>query len=531
MTNRLETDETAIHVVTMKISKLTEFIGLAPRVLKAVGTAIPSRSRAVQLIGLASLMSLAVIVCLSQIGGLTGLVAAEVVSEDLSEWKYRDGEEAKVITAAPQRTGYDNEKDCDVLVFQLTNGEEVSIPAAWFSEGTRDRFAAEAESRSRRSKEAERAARAGSDQADRVKAMQRSVELREEAFARLPRRKQMPEDGFSFVKKINTTDKFEREVYASAFTKFNEELLPAESAGEVIAMRKAMQRMTTAELSALDDFVLSTLLGQSLLGNAGKTYGDVLVRCWRAALDGPEQEYRPVFVEPAVRGIVVPLPGGKMFSAADFFPTVGVRALFEQGARHKDNYSVLMPMQKNKTPFALLTQTSGKLNGPVFAQFEDGGLMMAGMYVNNNRTGRFIVFSEDRAIRFAAEYDKGDKEGLVCVFRHGAPLMLQECRNNKPEVTHLIGDDHKIVMTFKGLPTSVPAAAVDALAYLARVEDELREGENKVKSYVARVEKAVRTWRAARNGVMARARFNEIQQLQDVSDIQLMGNMRTWTGH
>lgn len=95
---------------------------------------------------------------------------------------------------------------------------------------------------------------------------------------------------------------------------------------------------------------------------------------------------------------------------------------------------------------------------------------------------------------------------------------------------HLIGDDHKIVMTFKGLPTSVPAAAVDALAYLTRVEDELREGENKVKSYVARVEKAVRTWRAARNGTMARARFNDMQQLQDVSDVQLMGNMRTWTG-
>jgi hypothetical protein len=129
-------------------------------------------------------MSLAVIVYLSQIGSLTGLVAAEVVSEDLSEWKYRDGEEAKVITAAPQRTGYDNEKDCDVLVFKLANGEEAIIPAAWFSDGTRDRFAAAAEARSRRSKEAERAARADSDQADRVKAMQRSVQLREEAFAR-----------------------------------------------------------------------------------------------------------------------------------------------------------------------------------------------------------------------------------------------------------------------------------------------------------------------------------------------------------
>ena len=530
MTKRLEADETAIHVVTMKIFKLTEFIGLVNRVLKAVGTVIPSRSRAVQLIGLASLMSLAVIVDLSKIGGLAGLVAAEVVSEDLSEWKYRDGEEAKVITAAPQRTGYDNEKDCDVLVFQLTNGEEVSIPAAWFSEGTRDRFAAEADSRSRRSKEAERAARAGSDQADRVKAMQRSVQFREEAFARLPRRQVRAAD-ISHIFRAVTNDKFDSQVYLSAVSKLNTQLLPAERSGDKKLIQRAMQSMASAELSALDDFVLSTPQGQGLVDDQGKTYGDVLVTCWRAVSDGPQEEFRPIFIEPAVRGIVVPLPGGKMFSAADFFPTVGVRALFEQGARHKDNYSVLMPMQKNKTPFALLTQTSGKLNGPVFAQFEDGGLMMAGMYVNNNRTGRFIVFSEDRSIRFAAEYDKGDKEGLVCVFRHGAPLLLQECRNNKSEVTHLVGDDHKILMTFKGLPSSMPTAAVEALTFLAQVEDELREGENKIKSYVSQVEKAVRTWRAARNGAMARARFNDMQQLQDVSDAQLIGNMRTWTGN
>ncbi len=532
MTKRLETDEIYNHVVTMKISKLTALIGLVPSVFKAVGIAIPFlRSRAVQLNGLASLMSLAVIICLSQIGGLTGLMAAEVVSEDLSEWKYRDGEETKVITAAPQRTGYDNEKDCDVLVFQLANGEEASIPAAWFSDGTRDRFAAEAESRSRRSKEAERAVRADSDQADRVKAMHRSVELREEAFARLPRKRVRTAGVSEIAVRALTTDNFDWQVYLSAVSKLHTQLLPAESSGDAKLIQKAMQSMASAELSALDDFVLSTPQGQGLVGDEGKTYVDVLVRCWRAVCDGPQEGYRPIFIEPAMSGIVVALPDGKRFSAADFFPAVGVRALFEQGARHKDNYSVLMPMQQNKTPFALLTQTSGKLNGPVFAQFEDGGLMMAGMYVNNNRTGRFVVFSEDRAIRFAAEYNKGDKEGLVCVFRHGAPLMLQEYRNNKPEVTHLIGDDHKIIMTFKGLPTSVPAAAVDALAFLARVEDELREGENKVKSYVARVEKAVRTWRAARNGAMARARFNEIQQLQDVSDAQLMRNMRTWTGH
>jgi hypothetical protein len=531
LTRQLETDEISIHGVTMAIVRPTVFGGLVPRAIQSVATAIPLRSRALHLIGQASLMSLAVFVCASQTGGLAGLMAAEVLSEDLSEWTYRDGEETKAITAAPQRTGYDNEKDCDVLIFQLANGEEASLPAAWFSEGTRDRFAAGAESRSRRSKEAERAARADSDQADRVKAMQRSVQLREEAFAKLPRRRSRIEDMTTTQIRAFTTDRFDCEVYLSAVSNLHTQLLPAESSGDAKLMQKAMQSMTSAELSALDDFVLSTPQGQSLVGDKGKTCGDLLVRCWRAVCDGPQEEYRPIFIEPAMRGVVVALPDGKRFSAAEFFPTVGVRALFEQGAKHKDNYSVLMPMQKNKTPFALLTQSSGKLNGPAFAQFADGGLMMAGMYANNSRTGKFVVFSEDRAIRFAAEYDKGDKEGLVCVFRNGAPLLLQECRNNKPEVTHLVGDDHKILMTFKGLPSSMPTAAVEALAFLARVEDELRDGENKIKSYVARVEKAVRTWRAARNGAMARARFNEIQQLQDVFDSQLMGNMRAWTGN
>jgi hypothetical protein len=70
----------------------------------------------------------------------------------------------------------------------------------------------------------------------------------------------------------------------------------------------------------------------------------------------------------------------------------------------------------------------------------------------------------------------------------------------------------------------------EALALAKKVEDELREGEKKVKVYVEKVEHAVRTWRAAQNGAVSRARFGQLQSLREVQGLQLIGGLRELSG-
>jgi len=459
--------------------------------------------------------------------------AASPTGEELSTWEYRQGDKTQSIEAAACRRGFDNDLGCNVLVFRRADGEEVKLPMSAFTDEDQQRFATATEASAKMRKQKEREARSKRALADKTRAMRLSVQFREDAFAKLPPGRPITAEavvrGLSrFIK----SDRFPPAAYTTAIDKAVEKLLPAVTSGNDDVIRQTMNQFTTTELAALDDFVLSTEYGKSNIKDTKTTFGDILLAGWRASLQGAADQYRPIFIEPSMRDLVVPLPGGKAFTAADFFPTRGVRMLFEEGERKKNNYSTLMPESKNKTPFAVLSQQNGKLNGPACAQFEDGGLMMAGTYADNKRTGRFLVLSEDRAIRFAAEYNaKGSKDGMLCLFRAGSPLLVQECRNDTPKTTHICGDNAQVVFSFDGLPSALPATVRDAMEFLELTEDELREAEKQIKDYVDKVEQAVRRWRVGQNGAAARARFNDLQRQQENGSLQLMQGMRNWTGN
>jgi hypothetical protein len=325
-------------------------------------------------------------------------------------------------------------------------------------------------------------------------------------------------------------DNFDRAVYDRALEKMQDQLIPAYESNDAHRMRDAMQSFTVAELASLDDFILSTTEGQRYVQSHDFTYGDVLLRSWQAVRKGPVAEFRPVFMQRAMQQVVIQLPGGKTFTAANFFPRLGVRQIFDECSRKKDDYFLLMPVRQDGTPFAVIHQAKGKLHGFSCAEFEDGGLMMYGGYTENDRDVRLLVLAEDRSIRFACEYAKGDKDGLACVFRNGRPLLVQVCQSDRVTSSHLIGDDYRVVASYDDVSERHDPPLAEAVAFLKHVEAELRDGEKRIKQYVEKVEHAVRTWRAAQNGARAQMRFGQLQALRSSENMQLIGSLRAWTG-
>lgn len=365
---------------------------------------------------------------------------------------------------------------------------------------------------------------------EKTEAMDRSLQLREQAFANLPRPRGANWMSDRSLANAVETDNFARDVYVRALAKLHEQLVPAYASHDAHRMRDAMRSFTVAELAAIDDFILTTTEGQRLVKSRDFTYGDVLIRSWQAVRNGSKAEYRPVFIQRAMQQIVIQLPGGRSFMAATFFPPAGVQKIFDECRGRKDDYSLLMPVRGDGTPFAVIHQARGKLHGFSCAEFEDGGLMMYGGYTENERDVRLLVLAEDRSIRFAGEYAKGDKEGLVCVFRSGKPLLVQVCRRDRATESHLIGDDGRVAASYDDVSGTDAPDLIAALSLLKNVEDELREGEKKVKQYVEKVELAVRNWRAAQNGMRSQARFGQLQAVRSAENMLLYGSLRAWTG-
>ncbi len=457
-----------------------------------------------------------------------GLLLAEGDESALEQhaWKYRMDDTIRIVEGNPIRSRYHKESGGQAYVFLKPDGSQELVPCDLFSEDDKP-LIAEAIRLSRSKQDSENAAAASkSDHLDRKAAMELCVRTREDAFRLLPRLPSSSHESvLSFVRHALSNDRFFPKVYASAVDNLHRILLPAVQSGDSDKMRDAMRQMTSAELAALDDFVLTTKHGKSVVGSYDKTYGEVVLACWRASLDGPAENYRPIFIEPHARDCRVSLPRGRVFDAASYLPAQGVRAIFEKAEKREKDLSTLIPRHTNGVPFAILKHIGNKLNGTAIAQFADGGLMMNGNYNNNERHGKFLVMTEDRSIKYAAEYDHGDKHGLVCVFRSGRPLLVQECANNKPRFTYLVDEKGQIGEQHEGVPSVASKPFLAALAFLERTEDELLQNEKDVKEYVEKVEDSVRRWRAATNATLALSRFNELQTLRSTADAALMGSL------
>jgi hypothetical protein len=365
--------------------------------------------------------------------------------------------------------------------------------------------------------------------ADLADAMDRSLRLRSQAFAELPRQRTWGSTRIEQIVSAGPTDDYDRRVYIRALEKNRDHLIPAYRSGDAHRMRDAMRSFTVAELAALDDLILSNTRCQGPIDGEDFSYAEVLSRCWQAVRNGSPADYRPVFLQKSMRSLVLNLPGGKTFTTEKFFPREGVREIFDDCQSRKDDYSILMPERQDGTPFAVIHQQGGKLHGFSCAEFQDGGLMMYGGFTKNERDVQLLVLSEDRSIRFAGEYDKGDREGMTCLFHHGRPVLAQVCKNDGVSESHLFDADGRVIASASGDADGNPAFK-EALALAKKVEDELREGEKKVKVYVEKVEHAVRTWRAAQNGAVSRARFGQLQSLREVQGLQLIGGLRELSG-
>jgi len=148
----------------------------------------------------------------------------------------------------------------------------------------------------------------------------------------------------------------------------------------------------------------------------------------------------------------------------------------------------------------------GKLNGPAAGLHESGGLCVLANYRESDRDGPLRSWDEQKQRHVYAQYTKGRKNGLVCLFRHDLPWLAQEWKANQLVAEYLVKP------AVQGL-NPVLAGTLDAEdakelarahAQLAETEAEMKKGEVELKKALREEEKDVRRQRAAITGVRKR---------------------------
>jgi len=129
------------------------------------------------------------------------------------------------------------------------------------------------------------------------------------------------------------------------------------------------------------------------------------------------------------------------------------------------------------------TFNEGKLHGPAAALHPNGHLWVLANYNMSSRDGPLRLWGEDTRGLLYAEYLRGRKNGLVCLFRDGRPWFVQECDKGEVVAEYLVR-----IAAGKSVPVAVrnwnPEDAHEyraAVNTLDSLDNQMKEGEDKLK--------------------------------------------------
>lgn len=119
---------------------------------------------------------------------------------------------------------------------------------------------------------------------------------------------------------------------------------------------------------------------------------------------------------------------------------------------------------------------NAKIHGAAATLYENGRLQLLGFYSKANLDGPLKYWSENGERLLYAEYKNGKKHGVVCLFRHNTPWLLQEL-----EWGDLLGE--YVVRYAKGALNPIPVAEMgtDDRAECSEAKEELTALEQKMK--------------------------------------------------
>ncbi|MGO8749328.1 MAG: hypothetical protein ACLQNE_25485 [Thermoguttaceae bacterium] len=170
----------------------------------------------------------------------------------------------------------------------------------------------------------------------------------------------------------------------------------------------------------------------------------------------------------------------------------------------------------------------GRLDGHAATLYETGELETMGFYTANSLQGPLRVWDNNTQRLVYAEYKKGKKQGVCCLFRDGLPWVVQDFDKGQVQSSYLV--------KFTGVTPAVRAATAlsdpekkeleSAEQKLNELEEQMADGQQKVKKVVSVSYQKLKQARASRHSVAAR----EADRQRDAAahDAEMRQNQDYW---
>lgn len=239
---------------------------------------------------------------------------------------------------------------------------------------------------------------------------------------------------------------------------------------------------------------------------------------------------RPPMVANDTGRIRIDLPGNKSIDFSIFFSNVGEIASQDRvRAQSMGAFNIDYPSGK---PFAILPQRSGKLHGTALAQHENGQVMLMAGYESNERSGNCVTLTDQGVPLFAAQYNRGNKEGFGCLFEAGAPWLIQEHSKNRLMRSHLCMGSSVVESIDHRAPEPVEGSQAMELAFeeLAALEKKMKTNEQQIKKLVKELEDDIRKQRAAVRGAYSQQMIQQRINARAAENAAIINGLRQASG-
>jgi hypothetical protein len=176
------------------------------------------------------------------------------------------------------------------------------------------------------------------------------------------------------------------------------------------------------------------------------------------------------------------------------FDRYGVETALSEQNRVRNPYSRNVELRyPTGKPFLVLGRENAQFHGLTLSYYENGDPMTCAAYDQGRRHGNFMTWDEARRPIYFAQYRRGVKQGIGCLYQPCSPecreshlLLVQEWDHDSVRRSHLISNN-QVALTFDhddGLPSPSHPTLTASLAALADFERGFDESEHQVEEWL-----------------------------------------------
>jgi hypothetical protein len=227
------------------------------------------------------------------------------------------------------------------------------------------------------------------------------------------------------------------------------------------------------------------------------------------------------------------LPSGTYLDVATMFRTATMHDLGLLGLRIAGTHGLVESSSSDNQFVFMATEQRGALDGLVIASYSYGTKSPAiyATYTSGSIDGMLLSWREDGTRQLFAQFSKGNKSGVLCLFDDGNRLrFIQELKHDEPQWTYILNDG-TVAKTFHADKKAanddeVKAASADVDKAFADTKVLLR----KVKKAVNDLDEQQRRELAAANSAAARQRILDRNSGRDANRERIISTLERLYG-